>query len=55
MFAGCSKDNKKDEMVPQITRFVPFYPNSYNNLTDVEKIGRMADSVAIYETLTPSQ
>lgn len=49
LFAGCSKDDKKDEIVPQITRVYNFYPNGYDNLKNLEQISASADSIEIKE------
>lgn len=49
LFAGCSKDDKKDEIVPQITRVYDFYPRAYSNLENLEQISASADSIEVKE------
>lgn len=49
LFAGCSKDDKKDEIVPQITRVYNFAPEMYDNLENLEQISASADSIEIKE------
>lgn len=55
LFAGCSKDDKKDEIVPQITRVYNFYPNIYDNLENLEQISASADSIEIKEIVFEPQ
>lgn len=47
LFAGCSKDDKKDEIVPQHDTVYTFAPNTYDNLKNLEQIKRSADSVEV--------
>lgn len=51
LFAGCSKDDKKDEIVPQHDTVYEYAQDWWQNLENVNQISASADSVEVHKII----